>query len=137
VNARLSAVMVAAVLALSGCSSTPTPAVSTPSTSQAPVTTTAVIEHGPAAFLTWMRAASFGEKDFASATDDQLMGLGNTVCGVLSTQPSFGDTVQAITKMNAGTDQSGAQVYPTVSEVQALVKESVLDLCPQNKSLVP
>ena len=96
-------------------------------TASAP-TSTPVVAHGPEAYLVWAKAAAFGTKDFAAATDDQLMGVGNEVCGVLSTQPSFGNAVQLMVKMGGN---------PSVGEAEALVKEAVLDLCPQYKSLVP
>ena len=132
---KLTALAAVAVLALAGCggktaavvsSSSPSSSISVTTTTVA--TSTPTVDHGPGAYLVWARAATFGDRDFAAATDDQLMGVGNAVCGVLSTQPSFGNAVQMMVKIGGN---------PSVGEAEALVKEAVLDLCPQYKSLVP
>jgi hypothetical protein len=132
---KLTALAAVAVLALAGCggksavvASSPTSPSSNPVETTTVATSTPTIEHGPEAYLVWAKAASFGDRDFASATDDQLMGVGNAVCGMLSTQPSFGNAVQLMVKIGGN---------PSVGEAEALVKEAVLDLCPQYKSLVP
>ncbi len=131
-NGRLiPALAVIAALTLAGCGGEKAPvgASPPPSPSSTPITTTAPpVVHGPAAFLTWAKTASYGEKDFASATADKMIGLGSGICGLLSTQPSFGDAVQAMMKIGG---------KPSVSEAEGLVREAVLDLCPQYKSLVP
>ena len=124
-NARLSAVMVAAVLALSGCSSTPTPTASTPAVSTpAPTTEPA----GPTAFLKYAHAANFGNKDFAGATDDQLLIVGNHTCTGLGSGILFGQVVQVYLESNA---------KPSPAEAEAFAREAVTNLCPQYAAMVP
>ena len=125
VNARLNAVMVAAVLALSGCSSTPTPTASTPAVSTpAPTTEPA----GPTAFLKYAHAANFGNKDFAGATDTQLLTIGNETCSGLGSGILFGQIVQAYIETNA---------KPSPAEAEAFAREAVTNLCPQYAAMVP
>jgi hypothetical protein len=125
VNARLSAVMVAAVLALSGCSSTPTPtAPRAASSTPAPTTEPA----GPTAFLKYAHAANFGNKDFAGATDAQLLTIGNQTCSGLGSQILFGQIVQAYIETNA---------KPSPAEAEAFAREAVTNLCPQYAAMVP
>lgn len=119
-NARLSAVMVVAVLALSGCSSPPTPAASTP----APTTEPA----GPTAFLKFAHAASFGNKDFAGAADAQLLNIGNETCSGLGSQILFGQVVQAYIESTA---------KPSPAEAEALARAAITNLCPQYAAQVP
>jgi uncharacterized protein YceK len=120
VNVRLSAAMVAAVLVLSGCSSTPTPTASTP----APTTEPA----GPTAFLKYAHAANFGNKDFAGATDDQLLIVGNETCTGLGSGILFGQVVQVYLESNAS---------PSPAEAEAFAREAVTNLCPQYAAMVP
>ena len=117
---RLSAVMVAAVLALSGCSSTPTPAAPTP----APTTEPA----GPTAFLKYAHAANFGNKDFAGATDAQLLTVGNQTCTGLGSGILFGQVVQVYIESSA---------KPSSAEAEAFAREAVTNLCPQYAAMVP
>ena len=129
---RGTALVAVAVVALAGCSSStptakgtaaPTSATST-STAPAPTPTE---EPGPQAFLGLIRAMDYGDKDMASGTDDQLLGIGNSVCGVLESQPSFGNAVQVMVEANT----------PTIEQAQSLVRIAVLNLCPQHKGLLP
>jgi hypothetical protein len=125
VNTRLSAVMVAAVLALSGCSSTPTPTAPTAASSTpAPTTEPA----GPTAFLKFAHAANFGNKDLAGATDTQLLTIGNETCSGMGSQILFGQIVQAYIETNA---------KPSPAEAEAFAREAVTNLCPQYAAMVP
>ena len=124
-NTRLSAVMVAAVLALSGCSSTPTPTAPTAASSTpAPTTEPA----GPTAFLKFAHAANFGNKDLAGATDTQLLTIGNETCSGMGSQILFGQIVQAYIETNA---------KPSPAEAEAFAREAVTNLCPQYAAMVP
>ena len=129
-NARLGAAVAAAVLALSGCSSTPTPtaptaASSTPASSTpAPTTEPA----GPTAFLKFAHAANFGNKDLAGATDTQLLTIGNETCSGMGSQILFGQIVQAYIETNA---------KPSPAEAEAFAREAVTNLCPQYAAMVP
>lgn len=130
---RCSAVLVAVavVLGLAGCgtSAPATTALAPVATSTSPTAApTPTEEPGPQAFLALIRVMDYGDKDMNSGTDDQLLGLGNSVCAVLETQPSFGNAVQVMVKI-AGN--------PTVAQAQTLVRESVVNLCPQHKYLLP
>ena len=99
------------------------PAHVTPSTSTAPIE-----EPGPKAFLAIARAMEYGDRGMSTGTDDELLEIGNAACGVLETHPSFGAAVQALLKTTG---------KPTVEQAQSLVRESVLNLCPQQKSRLP
>ena len=117
--------MVMAVLALSGCSSTPTPtAPRAASSTPAPTTEPA----GPTAFLKYAHAANFGNKDFAGATDAQLLTIGNQTCSGLGSQILFGQIVQAYIETNA---------KPSPAEAEAFAREAVTNLCPQYAAMVP
>jgi hypothetical protein len=117
--------MVAAVLALSGCSSTPTPTAPTAASSTpAPTTEPA----GPTAFLKFAHAANFGNKDLAGATDTQLLTIGNETCSGMGSQILFGQIVQAYIETNA---------KPSPAEAEAFAREAVTNLCPQYAAMVP
>ena len=103
------------------------PAHVTSSTSTAP-TSTPTEEPGPRAFLVYARAMDYGDRRMSTGTDDELLEIGYAACGVLKTHPAFGAAVQALLK---------ATGEPTVEQAQSLVRESVLNLCPRQKNLLP
>jgi len=70
----------------------------------------------------------YGDRRMRTGTDDELLEIGYAACGVLKTHPVFGAAVQALLK---GTGK------PTVEQAQSLVRESVLNLCPRQKNLLP
>ena len=70
----------------------------------------------------------YGDRGMSTGTDDQLLEIGNAACVVLKTHPSFGAAVQALLR---------ATGKPTVEQAQSLMRESVLNLCPQQKNLLP
>lgn len=111
------------VLLLTACGSSPAPAVS-------PSPSSASVSAGPAAFAAWAHDARLGTKALDTASDTVLVGIGNDLCGMLSTSQSFGVTVAQIVK-----DQAKSNVKP--AEVEAFVRASVVNLCPQFKGLLP
>ena len=80
------------------------------------------------AFLVYARAMDYGDRRMSTGTDDELLEIGYAACGVLKTHPVFGAAVQALLK---------ATGKPTVEQAQSLVRESVLNLCPRQKNLLP
>ena len=99
----------------------------TRSTSTAP-TLTLTEEPGPKAFLAIARAMDYGDRVMSTGTDDELLEIGNAACGVLKTHRSFDAAVRALLK---------ATGKPTVEQAQSLMRNSVLNLCPQQKNLLP
>lgn len=114
----------AVVLLLTACGSSPAP-VSSPSSSAS-----ASVSAGPAAFAAWAHDAKLGTKVLRTAPDSTLVSLGNNLCGMLATSQSFGRTVQSVV-----TDQAKSNV--SAPEVEAFVRASVVNLCPQFKGLLP
>jgi hypothetical protein len=107
---------------------TSTPRIGPSSPSQSRFTTSA--SAGPLAFVGWARGAEIGDHDMAAATDDQLLGLGNTACDLVAQAPSFGWAVQQTVKLLDDTGADSAQV-------EVLLRESVTNLCPQYRGLLP
>jgi len=99
----------------------------TPSTSTSPTPTLAE-EPGPKAFLAIARGMDYGDRVMSTGTDDELLEIGNAACGVLKTHRSFDAAIQALLK---------ATGKPTVEQAQSLMRYSVLNLCPQQKNLLP
>jgi len=71
---------------------------------------------------------NYGDRVMSTGTDDELLEIGNAACGVLRTHRSFDAAVQALLK---------ATGKPTVEQAQSLMRDSVLNLCPQQKNLLP
>ena len=113
----------ALLILTAGCSSGSSHAASSPTPSLTPELS------GTVKFLAWSHAASFGNKDFASAPDGNLLNVGNTACDELSSGGlTFGRIVQGYVESNA---------HPSVSEAEAFTREAVTDLCPDQQSKVP
>ena len=70
----------------------------------------------------------YGDRVMSTGTDDELLEIGNAACGVLKRHRSFDAAVQALLK---------AMGKPTVEQAQSLMRDSVLNLCPQQKNLLP
>jgi len=94
-------------------------------------TTTApsVTVMGPAAFVADARAMTFGTKDLASASDEDLLKVGKLVCDGVGTHGlDFGRVVQRLVRTDA---------HPTTAEAMALATSAVLNLCPEHASAIP
>ena len=91
-------------------------------------TLTLTEEPGPKAFLSIARAMDYGDRDMSTGTDDELLEIGNAACCVLKTHRSFDAAVKALVK---------ATGKPTLEQAQSLMRDSVLNLCPQQKNLLP
>ena len=96
-------------------------------TSTAPSLTLAE-EPGPKAFLSMARSMDYGDRVMSTGTDTELLEIGNAACGVLKRHRSFDAAVQALVK---------ATGKPTAEQAQSLMRNSVLNLCPQQKNLLP
>lgn len=83
---------------------------------------------GPQAFLSFARSAPFGTKDFASASDEQLLGVGNVACEGLGSGLSFGRAVQVFVEGNG---------HPSTAEAEEFTRQAVHNLCPQYAGQVP
>lgn len=86
---------------------------------------------GPDAFVEWARTASLGTKDLEAATPDQLLGVGNSMCAVLSSSASYGVAIQDA--VNGIDPDAGI----TTTEMEAWMRASVANLCPQHKDMLP
>ena len=121
-NAKLCTVAIAAVLAMSGCSSST-------KTTPAPAAPTTTVQAGPTAFLEFAHHAAFGTKDFVSATDAQLLDVANLACDQgLGAGLPFGRVVQ-------GYVQSDGK--PSTAEAEAFARAAVVNLCPQYAAQIP
>ncbi len=116
-------VALVAVLALAGCSSGPGGG------QHRAATTTPRPVAGPTAFLAFAHHADFGDKDFTSATDAQLLDIANLACdqGLAAGLP-FGRVVQ-------GYVQSDAK--PTPAQAEAFARAAVKNLCPEFATSLP
>ncbi len=83
---------------------------------------------GPAAFLEFARAAPFGTKDLASGSDETLLSIGALSCEAFDSGLVYGRVVQTLLTTNA---------KPSSAEADALVRASVVNLCPQHKVQLP
>ena len=125
-QARIGIVVVVVIVGLAACAGTDTQA---PQATAATTTTVAATTAaGPAAFVAEARAMNFGNKDFATATDDQLLELGNVVCEGLGSGLDFGRIAQGLGQTDA---------KPTTEEATTLAKSAVRHLCPQYANAVP
>jgi hypothetical protein len=84
---------------------------------------------GTAAFVAEARAMTFGTKDLASASDEDLLKVGKLVCdGVGIHGLDFGRVVQRLVRTDA---------HPTTAEATALATSAVRNLCPEHVSAIP
>lgn len=89
------------------------------------------VQPGPDSFVIWARGATLGDRDLEAATADQLISIGNHMCGVLSDSESYGTAVQDAVN---GIDPS---IGVTTTEMEAWIRASVANLCPQHADLLP
>lgn len=82
---------------------------------------------GPVAFVAAVKNLPFGDLDFASQSDNQILNVGNLAC----TAMKEGNTFAALVQEAAGTH--GA----TIAQGQQLVRLSITNLCPQYDSQLP
>lgn len=90
--------------------------------------TTSTTIAGPSAYIAYARSHPLGNKDLASATDDQLLGLGNSACGILSAGGTFGQVIQATIEAAKGS---------TSDEAQGFARAAVVNLCPEYSRSLP
>lgn len=81
---------------------------------------------GPERFLAEVRVMSFGTRDLAAASDEDLLRLGMVVCEGLGIEGlGFRRVVQRLVQSEA---------HPTTSEATALVSSAARNLCPEHAS---
>lgn len=124
---------------LSGCggtegagearSASATPTTSTPTPSATPTPTPSPTP-GPDEFVRWAKSSEMGDRDMSQASDEALLDIGNNGCGVIATQPSFGQAVADVTKRLAS-------IGGTTTQVDAMLRQAVTNLCPQHADMVP
>jgi hypothetical protein len=80
----------------------------------------------PGRFIAEVRAMSFGTRDLAAASDEELLRLGMVVCDGLGIEDlGVRRVVQRLVQSEA---------RPTTTEATALVMSAVRNLCPQHAS---
>jgi hypothetical protein len=83
---------------------------------------------GPVPFVAEARAMTFGTKDLAVASDEELLRLGQVVCDGLGIEGlGFGRVVQRLVQSEA---------HPTTTEARAFVRSAVRNLCPEHASAI-
>ena len=91
-------------------------------------TSSSIATAGPVPFVTEARAMTFGTKDLAAASDEELLRLGKVVCDGLGIEGlGFGRVIQRLV-------QSAA--HPTTTEATAFVRSAVRNLCPEHASAI-
>ncbi|NUO59019.1 MAG: hypothetical protein HOV78_20350 [Hamadaea sp.] len=136
IKAAMVVIAMTAALAACGKSEAPpaaaptTPTTTSSTTSETPSPTTTTTQAGPDAFISWGKTSEMGDRDMSQATEEQLLSLGNAACEVIKTQPSFG---KAVEELHTSLKSMGAKT----SEVDAMFRQAVINLCPQYKNLLP
>jgi hypothetical protein len=77
----------------------------------------------PGPFVAEARAMTFGTKNLAAASDEELLRLGTVVCEGLG----FRGVVQRLMQSEA---------HPTTTEARAFVRSAVRNLCPEHASAI-
>jgi hypothetical protein len=91
-------------------------------------TSSSMATEGPIRFVAEARAMTFGSKDLAAASDEELLRLGKVVCDGLGIEGlGFGRVLQRLVRSEA---------HPTTTEATALVRSAVRHLCPEHASAV-
>jgi hypothetical protein len=91
-------------------------------------TSSSMATAGPGRFVAEARAMTFGTKDLAAASDEELLRLGKVVCDGLGIQGlGSGRVVQRLVQSEAD---------PTTTEARALVRSAVRNLCPEHASAI-
>jgi hypothetical protein len=89
-------------------------------------TTSSTPTAGPGRYIAEVRAMSFGTRDLAAASDEELLRLGMVVCDGLGIEDlGVRRVVQRLVQSEA---------RPTTTEATALVMSAVRNLCPQHAS---
>lgn len=89
---------------------------------------TPTVQPGPANFTAQAHDLTFGSKDFESATDDQLLEVGNVACDGFGQGFDFARVVQAYV---------GSDAHPSTSEAEDFTRLAVTNLCPQYALQMP
>ena len=90
-------------------------------------TSSSIATAGPVPFVTEARAMTFGTKDLAAASDEELLRLGKVVCDGLGIEGlGFGRVVQRLVQSEA---------HPT-TEARAFIRSAVPNLCPEHASAI-
>ena len=108
-------VFVVPVLLLAACGS------KSPGAAAVPTPSTSRPAPGPTAFLAFAHTLNFGTKDFASAPDDNLLSLGNSVCEGLTNGLTFAKVTQGLIESDA---------HPSTAEAEMFGRSAVANLCP-------
>ena len=83
---------------------------------------------GPAPFVAEARAMTFGSKDLAAASEQDLLRLGKVVCDGLAIKGlGVGRVVQRLVQSEA---------RPTTTEARAFVRSAARNLCPEHASAI-
>jgi hypothetical protein len=91
-------------------------------------TSSSMATAGPVDFVAEARAMTFGTKDLAAASDEELLRLGRVVCEGLGIEGlGFGRVVQRLVQSEA---------HPTTTEARAFVRSAVRNLCPEHASAI-
>jgi hypothetical protein len=91
-------------------------------------TSSSIATAGPVPFVVEARAMTFGTKDLAAASDEELLRLGRVVCDGLGIESlGFGRVVERLVQSEA---------RPTTTEARAFVRSAVRNLCPEHASAV-
>ncbi len=124
---RVAAVVL--LLALTGCGGgAQTPAAAPMMSATPSPTPSPTRQPGPQAFLDYAHGASFGKKDFATASDDALLTVGGTACDGLADGLPFGRVVQGLLQTDA---------KPTLAEADEFTRQAVTNLCPEHEGELP
>ena len=86
---------------------------------------------GPGArttFLDFARSADFGARNLADATDEQLLSIGEEVCGRLDEGLSWNEMTQELTELEG---------KPLLSQADVFSRSAVNNLCPQFVEKIP
>ena len=89
-------------------------------------TSSSIPTAGPGSFIAEVRAMSFGTRDLAAASDEDLLRLGMIVCDGLGIEGlGLRRVMQRLVQSEA---------HPTTTEAMAFVRSAVRNLCPQHAS---
>jgi hypothetical protein len=91
-------------------------------------TSSSIATAGLVPFVTEARAMTFGTKDLATASDEELLRLGKVVCDGLGIEGlGFRRVVQRLVQSEA---------HPTTTEARAFIRSAVRNLCPEHASAI-
>jgi Protein of unknown function (DUF732) len=91
-------------------------------------TSSSIATAGPVPFVTEARTMTFGTKDLAAASNEELLRLGKVVCDGLDIEGlGFGRVVERLVQSEA---------HSTTTEATAFVRSAVRHLCPEHASAI-